>query len=132
MAAARAHGVAPVFIGSTLSSDERLAAIARVAGGYLYAVTRVGITGCEDELDAALAAELARFRRNVPLPILAGFGISTPAQVRQVLTAGADGAITGSALVRLIADHLDDPDAMLAAVTDLATSLKAATRPQGP
>jgi tryptophan synthase alpha chain len=128
VAAARAHGVAPVFIGSTLSSDERLADIARVAGGYLYAVTRVGITGSEDELDAALAAELARFRRAVPLPILAGFGISTPAQVHQVLAAGADGAITGSALVRLIADHLDDPEAMLAAVTELATSLKAATR----
>ncbi len=131
VAAARAAGVAPVFIGSALSDDARLRANADVAGGYLYGVTRVGITGSQDELDARLTADLDRFHRCVPLPVLAGFGISTPAQVRQVLTAGADGAITGSALVRLIADHLDDPDAMLDAVSDLASSLKAATRSVG-
>ncbi len=127
---AHAAGVAPVFIGSSLSSDERLAAIAEYASGYLYAVTRIGVTGSEEELDAALAAELERFGRIVGLPVLAGFGLSTPAQVAQVLAGGAQGAISGSAIVRRVATHLDNPEQMIEAVGSLAASLKAATRPK--
>ena len=65
----------------------------------------------------------------VSLPVLAGFGISTPAQARQTLDAGADGVICGSAVVRRIEAHLDDPDAMIKAVGDFAAEMKAATRP---
>ncbi len=126
VAAARGAGVAPVFIGSTLSSDERLAALAEVADGYLYAVARIGVTGSEQALDTRLADAFARFHRAVPLPVIAGFGISTPDQVTQVLAAGADGAITGSALVRLIEAHLGDTDTMLEGVGELAASLAAA------
>ncbi len=128
VAAARGAGVAPVFIGSGLSSDRRLAQVAEVAGGYLYAVARVGVTGSEEGLGGQLATEFARYRRAVGLPVIAGFGISTPDHVRQVLAAGADGAICGSALVRHVAENLDDPDAMLAALGGLAADLKAATR----
>ncbi len=123
VAAARDAGVAPVFIGSALSTDARLAALAGVAQGYLYAVTRVGVTGAEEALDARLAHDLARFRRGVGLPVLAGFGISTPGDVAQVITAGADGAISGSALVRRVAAHLDDPETMLQQVGELAAAL---------
>lgn len=126
VAAARAAGVAPVFIGSSLSTDERLAALAEKADGFLYAVTRVGITGSEEDLDLRLADEFARFRRALDLPVIAGFGISTPADVDQVLAAGADGAISGSALVRRIAADLDRPDAMLEQVGSLARALGAA------
>jgi len=126
VAAAQQAGVAPVFIGSGLSSDERLAALSRVAEGYLYAVTRVGITGAEEALDTRLADEFARFRRAIDLPVLAGFGISTPEQVKHVLAAGADGAISGSALVRQIAANLDRPEGMLDRVGELAGSLAAA------
>jgi len=128
--AARAAGVAPVFIGSSLTGEARLSALAEVAEGYLYAVTRVGVTGSEEDLDLRLAREIARFKRHLPLPVLAGFGISTPAQVAQVLAAGADGAISGSALVRCLAAHLDNPNTMLEEVGKLAASLKAATRPE--
>lgn len=126
VAAARSAGVAPVFIGSSLSSDDRLAGLAAVAEGYLYAVTRVGITGAEEALDARLADEFARYRRALDLPVLAGFGISTPADVVQVIAAGADGAISGSALVRRIAANLDQSEEMLRQVGDLATALGAA------
>lgn len=129
VAAARAAGVAPVFIGSSLSSDARLVDVARVAEGYLYAVARIGVTGSEEGLGGQLAAEFARYRRAVPLPVLAGFGISTPEHVRQVLAAGADGAICGSALVRHVAANLGDVDAMLHATGELVGSLKAATLP---
>ncbi len=126
VAAARRARVAPVFIGSSLSSDARLRALAEVADGYLYAVTRVGITGSEDALDALLSREFTRLKAAMDLPVLAGFGISTPAQVSQVLAAGADGAISGSALVRRIAANLDRPAEMLEQVGALAADMSVA------
>ena len=126
VSAARSAGIAPVFIGSTLSSDDRLAALAEVADGYLYAVARIGVTGGEEALDQRLAEAFARFHRAVDLPVIAGFGISTPAQVKQVLAAGADGAITGSALVRRIEANLERTEEMLEEVGELAGALSAA------
>lgn len=116
VAAARAHGVAPVFIGSALSDERRLSRIAGFAddGAYLYAVARVGITGEKTAIDPRLAPTLQRLRQAVPLPVLAGFGISTPEHVAAVRDAGADGVIVGSALVR----HLEKapPDEAIAAI----------------
>jgi tryptophan synthase alpha chain len=126
--AAGRHGVAPVFIASELTSDARLAAVAEPAEGYLYAVARLGTTGEQREVDPKLAGTLARFKAGVALPVLAGFGISTPDHVRAVLAAGADGAIVGSALVRHIATHLDDSESMITAVREHARALKNATR----
>lgn len=126
--AARRHGIAPIFIGTSVSTDERLARLGRVGGGFLYTVARTGVTGEQAELDATLPATLARLRAQVDLPLLCGFGISQPDQVRAVIAAGAQGAIVGSALVRQIARNLSDPDAAVAAVGDLAHQLKVATR----
>lgn len=116
VAAARAHGVAPVFIGSALSDARRLAAIAAHAGdgAYLYAVARVGITGEKTAIDPRLAPTLQRLRDAVPLPVLAGFGIATADHVSAVRDAGADGVIVGSALVR----HLEQgtPEDAIAAI----------------
>jgi tryptophan synthase alpha chain len=101
-----------------------------VGGGYLYAVTRVGITGEQTEVDTGLVDALARYRAASPLPILAGFGISTPEHVRRVMDAGADGVICGSALVRRIAQNLGHPEEMVTSIYEHAVALKAATRPQ--
>ncbi len=121
--AARTHGIAPVFIGSELSTDQRLAKVAEVADGFLYAVARIGTTGERTDVAADIDASLARFRRYVPLPILVGFGISGPEQARQVIDAGADGVIVGSAIVRRIAAHLDDRAEMIHAVTAFASTM---------
>ena len=127
--AARAAGVAPIFIGSRLTSDDRLRQVAAVADGYLYAVARVGITGEQAEVDDTLAQTVGRLKAAVQVPVLAGFGISTPAHVRTVLAAGADGVICGSALVRRVEEHLGDEDGMAASLQHLAAALKGATLP---
>ncbi len=93
--------LAPVFLAAPTSPDERLQAIAQNSQGFIYAISRVGITGARTELaeDARLLVE--RLRRYTDLPVALGFGISTPEQVRAV--AGfADAAVVGSALVALI------------------------------
>ena len=129
--AARAAGVAPVFIASGLTTDDRLAMLGERGDGFLYAVARVGITGVRSEVSGTLAAEIGRFKRHVGLPVVAGFGISTPAHVRAALAAGADGVITGSALVKKIEENLGHTERMIAQVGELARTLKAATRETG-
>jgi tryptophan synthase alpha chain len=117
VSSARAHGVAPVFLASALSSPRRLARIAELAehGAYLYAVARVGITGEQTGVDPSLSPTLRRLRAAVPLPILAGFGIATATHVEAVRAAGADGVIVGSALVRHI-ESATSPDAIVASL----------------
>ena len=131
-AAAKVAGIYNVFIASELSTDARLAQVAAVAGGFLYAVSRVGITGEQRDVAAGLGAQLARFRAAVPLPTLVGFGISQPSHVAAAMAAGADGVISGSAVVRRIADHGvgtgRDLDTLRDAIHTFTAQMKAATR----
>jgi tryptophan synthase alpha chain len=129
--AAGRHGIAPIFIATELTRDERLTALAAHGRGYLYAVARLGVTGEQQALEAGLAQQIARFKAGVPLPCLVGFGIGSPEQARQVLDAGADGVIVGSAIVRRIAQNLADPTLMREAVRSFAASIKEATRNPG-
>lgn len=127
---ARRHGIDPIFIASERTTDARLDRIASVASGYLYVVAHVGVTGERADLPPALASTLTRLRARLPsLPLLAGFGFSSPAHVRPALAAGAHGVICGSAFARRIATHLDDPDALLADCHAFAVAMKQATRP---
>ncbi|MCB9672149.1 MAG: tryptophan synthase subunit alpha [Alphaproteobacteria bacterium] len=128
LAAARAHGVSTIYLASELSTPARLERIAAVCEGYVYALARVGVTGQHSEVVPSLGPALERMRAAIDLPLLVGFGISTPANVRSALEAGADGVIVGSALVRHIEHHLGDPDAMEAAMVHHARELHAATR----
>jgi tryptophan synthase alpha chain len=123
IASARAAGVAPVLIAAPNTPPETLAAIAREGAGYTYCVARAGVTGADEEVrfDAPLLRALAAL--GAPPPVL-GFGISRPAHVAQALEAGAAGTISGSAIVRLIADNPFDP---AAAVLAFAAAMKAAT-----
>ena len=129
LAAAERHGIAPIFIVSELTTPERLKLILSHARGYLYLVARIGVTGEQSEVDRELAGVIARIREQTALPILAGFGLSTPDHVQAVMKAGADGAICGSAIVRRIEANLGDPAKMKSDLAAFALSMKQATRP---
>ena len=98
--------LAPIFLAAPTSPDARLQAIAAASlatgtTGFVYAISRVGITGTQDTVASDAPTLVARLRQFTQLPIAVGFGISTPAHVRAV--AGfADAAIIGSALVALV------------------------------
>ena len=120
VAAARVHGIAPVFIAPPNVSSDRLAAIAAEGEGYTYVTSRGGVTGEDQRLRGdrnRLIEELKAL--GAPPPVL-GFGISTPAQVRAAMSAGAIGAISGSAIVRRIAEGGD--------VAGFVREMKAATQ----
>ena len=99
---ARAHGVETVFIASPLTDARRLELLRGVAGGFLYVVTRLGITGVQSNYSHVLDELFARIHQHIDLPAFAGFGISEPAHAKRMVEAGADGVIVGSRLVQLI------------------------------
>ena len=94
-------GLAPVFLAAPTSPDERLQAIAAHSKGFIYAISRVGITGQQQSMTSDAAALVARIRRWTRLPVAVGFGISNAQHVAQVAEF-ADAAVVGSAIVGLI------------------------------
>ena len=126
-AACRAHGVDTVFIVAPTTPAARIAKIAAAATGFIYYVSREGVTGVRDEVAGNIPEALARSRAHTQLPVAVGFGIGSRAQVAQV-AAHADGVVVGSALVNGIRDHLGDrakiAPALAARAADLAAGVK--------
>jgi tryptophan synthase alpha chain len=101
IAAAREVELATIFLVAQTTGPERARAICAASTGFVYYVARLGVTGEGTGLAAGLAGRLAALKETAGLPVAAGFGISTPEEVR-VVTEHADAAIIGSALVRSI------------------------------
>jgi tryptophan synthase alpha chain len=122
-AASRSHGVDTVCIVAPTTPDSRLPRIAAATTGFIYYVTREGVTGVREQLAGGIPEAVARIRRHTDLPVAVGFGISTREQVAQA-AAAADGVVVGSALVNVIRDGLDDragiPAELSRKVSDLA------------
>lgn len=91
----------PVFLAAPTSTDKRLEAIAKVSQGFVYAISRVGITGTQDRVEGGAKELVTRLRRFTTMPIAVGFGISNAEHVRAV-GEFADAAILGSAIVALV------------------------------
>ncbi len=103
------HQLDPIFLVAPTTSHERLSRIARQARGFIYAVSRAGVTGARDEMTRDAEVLVQRVRSVSDLPVAVGFGISTAEQVRQVWRF-ADAAIVGSAIVREIEKLANSPD----------------------
>jgi tryptophan synthase alpha chain len=124
LAAMREHNLAPIFLAAPTSPDVRLKAIAEASRGFVYAISRVGITGTQQTIasDAPeLVQRLRRFTEPLGIPIAVGFGISNAAHVRSVGDF-ADAAVIGSALVALI--EKSAPEDAAAAVGKFIAELK--------
>ena len=93
------NDLAPVFLAAPTSPDERLKAIAEHSKGFVYAISRVGVTGTQDQVAGDAEHLVKRLQRYTDLPIAVGFGISRAEHVRSVM-GFADAAIVGSAIVR--------------------------------
>lgn len=98
------HGLNVIFLLTPTSDASRIAAVNSLGKGFIYYVTVTGVTGARQQVSETLAAELTRIKAGVALPIMAGFGISTPEQAASV-AALADGVVVGSALVKLFQQH---------------------------
>ncbi|HOJ62412.1 MAG TPA: tryptophan synthase subunit alpha [bacterium] len=95
------EGLALVYLVAPTSTEDRVRAIAAQARGFIYYVSRTGVTGEQRDIAADLAENLRRLREFTPLPVAVGFGVSTPEQAAEIAR-HADGVVIGSAVVRLI------------------------------
>jgi len=135
--AALKHCVAPIFIAPPNASDDTLREVSSYSRGYTYVLSRAGVTGVdviegvteEKSQQSSPAKELiTTLNEYHAAPPVLGFGISAPQQVKDALAAGASGAISGSAVVKIIENNLNDNQRMLTELTRFVTDMKAATK----
>jgi tryptophan synthase alpha chain len=122
----RMHHLDTIFLCAPTSTDERLASIAACSSGFLYLVSRTGVTGAKDTLPDDLPALLRRVRNFTTLPIAVGFGISLPGHVT-LLGGLADAAVVGSSLVAEI-EHAKTPQQAASVLRERIRTLKDAAR----
>ncbi len=123
----RAQGLDTVFLAAPTSTDRRLRLVAEHSSGFVYLVSRTGVTGEQSSVSSAAHSLVKRMREFTDLPLAVGFGISTPQQVAEVAEA-ADGVVVGSALVKFIENHAGNqalPDKLRQFVRELSSPLHA-------
>ena len=127
--AAKKHGVQPVFICPPNADQKTIQGVAESSEGYTYLVSRAGVTSAENQAHAAnLDTLVEQLKAHHAPPILQGFGIAQPAQVKEALQLGAAGAISGSATVKIIARNLDNHAQCLTELAEFVRNMKAATK----
>ncbi len=103
------RGVHPIYLVAPTTPGERIKQISGHASGFIYYVSREGVTGMQATVAHSIGRRVRQMRRLTKLPIAVGFGVSTPAQAAEVARA-ADGVVVGSAIVDRIARHGKDRD----------------------
>jgi tryptophan synthase alpha chain len=101
---AQRHDIAVIFFAAPTSTDKRIKANTKASSGFVYYVSLTGITGTQKAVAQAVVKQIKRIKRFTKKPVCAGFGISTPQQVKDIGRA-ADGVIVGSAIVKSIQEH---------------------------
>jgi len=123
------RGISTIFLIAPTSSEERIALIAQNASGFIYYVSRTGVTGERAAVESGVHGRVQAIKAHTALPVAVGFGISRPEHAAEV--AGfADGVIVGSAIVRMVGELGNDPE-MPARVGQFAASLAEATKKKG-
>jgi len=122
----REAGMSAIHLVAPTTPEDRIARIARTASGFIYCVSREGVTGIQNQVSQHVPRLVASVRRHTDLPIAVGFGISNPDQARAV-AAHADAVVVGSAVVRLVDTHAATPD-VVGKVREFVSSLLNAIR----
>lgn len=122
------YAIDTVFMASPLTINERIKKIAKSTTGFIYVVSRLGVTGARRNLGQSSLSLIKRLRKFTEKPLCVGFGISKPNHIKSVIMAGADGAIVGSTIVNLIAKNIYNKEKMLHNISVKVKEMKNATR----
>jgi len=125
--AANDAGIQAIFIAPPNGSQQTLSEVAKHTQGYTYLLSRAGVTGTEAKVKMPVEHLITTLNKHQAAPLLLGFGIATPQDAKNGLAAGADGIISGSAVVKIIEKNLDNPTKMLSDLSAFVKSMKAAT-----
>jgi len=128
--ACEATGIDTIFLASPSTDSTRLKRILSQTSGYLYLVSLYGVTGIRREITESALNLVTKYKGIVAgtVPLAAGFGISRPEHVKQIIRAGADGAIVGSAFVKIIEENPSSIKRAAVKLTNLAKAMKKAAR----
>jgi tryptophan synthase alpha chain len=121
-------GLCHIYLVAPTTPEDRMAHIVKRGSGFIYYISREGVTGMQTQVASNLESQVARIRTHTDLPIAVGFGISNPAQAKAVAQT-ADGCVVGSAIVNQIAEHGQSPELVAkvgAFVKSLAEAVKTA------
>ena len=119
-------GLRHIYLVAPTTPEDRMALIVKRGSGFIYYISREGVTGMQSQVATNLDSQIVRIRTHTQLPIAVGFGISNPAQAKAVAQA-ADGCVVGSAIVNQIAEHGQSPELVAkvgAFVKSLADAVK--------
>jgi tryptophan synthase alpha chain len=105
----RQAGLCHIYLVAPTTPEERMALIVKRGAGFIYYISREGVTGMQTSVASNLASQVAKIRAHTNLPIAVGFGISNPAQAKAVASE-ADGCVVGSAIVNQIAEQGKSPE----------------------
>ncbi|HEY3929350.1 MAG TPA: tryptophan synthase subunit alpha [Candidatus Koribacter sp.] len=131
VAAMARHNLDPVFLAAPTSPDARLKAIAQHSRGFIYAVSRTGVTGTRENLASDARELVTRLRRHTKLPIAVGFGVSNAEQFAEV-GRFADAAVVGSAIMQRVFDNPgNEANAVKAFIRGLTSAMKPAAARRG-
>jgi tryptophan synthase alpha chain len=127
--AAKTHRLDTIFLVAPSTGNEKLSKIVDCSSGFLYLVSRFGVTGTKTALEDST---ISLIKRVLPftsgrIPLAVGFGVSTPQHVKSIIDAGADGVIVGSVFVNIINANQNNPEKMLAELEKTARELKKTT-----
>jgi len=125
--AAEKFGLQQIFIAPPNGDEETLQKVAEYGQGYTYLLSRAGVTGADAKAGMPVEHMLETLNKYDAPPSLLGFGISQPAQVTEAIKSGAAGAISGSAVVKVIEANLDNPEKLLKEMDKFISTMKAAT-----
>ena len=120
---AKKAGLDTIFLLAPTSTEERIKLVCKVSQGFVYYVSLTGVTGARAGVQSSVEESLKKIKAATDKPVAVGFGISTPEQAAQIAHWGADGVIVGSALVKVIEEHIGTPELASRAV-DFARALK--------
>jgi tryptophan synthase alpha chain len=102
-------GLCHIYLVAPTTPEDRMELIVKRGSGFIYYISREGVTGMQTSVASNLASQVAKIRTHTNLPVAVGFGISNPAQARAVASA-ADGCVVGSAIVNQIAEYGQSPE----------------------
>jgi tryptophan synthase alpha chain len=123
---AKASDLRVIFQVAPTTSDERLKKIIEAASGFLYVINVEGVTGARESLLRSTLELVRRVRRSTDVPLMAGFGISKGEHAKAMVSEGADGVITGSAITKIYAKNLKSPEEALPEIAEFAREIKRA------
>ncbi len=126
MEIAKKYGISQICIVSPTTDEDRMKKLSSLYGGYVYLVSLLGTTGVRTTMEQSLSSLIQKTKKYFSIPVYVGFGISKPEHVKEVMSYGADGAISGSALCNIVEGNIGNLDKMISSLSLFCSDMVAA------